>query len=63
MLGVLLRPREWRMWSAGGTAETKRVEGVECLRSAETKKWRVWSARVLLNQEIGGCEYWVSSLF
>ena len=27
---VLLKPRELRVWSAGGTADTKGVEGVEC---------------------------------
>ena len=34
MLGVLLKLREWRLWSAGGTAETKGVEGVDCLGTA-----------------------------
>ena len=32
--GVLLKPREWRVWSA---SETKRVEDVECWGTAETK--------------------------
>ena len=30
MLGVLRKPREWRVWSAGGTADTK--------------EWGVWNA-------------------
>ena len=55
---ALLKPRQLRVWSAGGTAETKGVKDVECWCTAETK-----GVEGADTKGVEGVKYWVSSLF